>query len=253
LTNPYQFNATPTATTVERLKQSYLFVPAQIKTTYLMYLMSMLDPSDDDDEKVKKSKTKINKQLLSETTNISSKSMIVFVATCKMCQLVAEIATELSISCVVLHSMMSQSRRLAALGKFKSGVSKILICTDVASRGLDIPDVQVVLNFDLPRDADDYIHRVGRTARAGRTGESISLVTQHDIELLQNIESKTSKQLANYEDEAPEQEVLKMLTDVTTATRVAKMKMSQYGFDEKVKERKQKRNRGKEMGKKPIQ
>jgi ATP-dependent RNA helicase DDX49/DBP8 len=163
-----------------------------------------------------------------------------------MCALVGEIATELGVKTVTLHSMMSQARRLAALGKFRSGAAQILISTDVASRGLDIPQVDVVLNFDLPRDADDYIHRVGRTARAGRHGQAISLVTQHDIELLQNIEKATGKTMDDYESQAPESRVLKLLNDVTTASRVAKMRLSERGFDDKVQARKAQRQQQKD-------
>jgi ATP-dependent RNA helicase DDX47/RRP3 len=75
---------------------------------------------------------------------------------------------------------MSQPKRLGALHKFKenSGSSSILVATDVASRGLDIPQVDVVINFDIPTHSKDYIHRVGRTARAGRAGRAITFVTQ---------------------------------------------------------------------------
>ncbi|KAE9048025.1 putative ATP-dependent RNA helicase [Phytophthora rubi] len=251
----FRFDATPSVKTVATLKQFYLFIPAQVKMTYLMYLMKMLDPSEDEDEeqetkknykpKIRKGKKDQNLEQLLEAATSSSKrqlrSMMIFVSTCKMCELVGEIGSELGTKCVTLHSMMSQNRRLAALGKFKSGLSHILISTDVASRGLDIPEVDVVLNFDLPRDADDYIHRVGRTARAGRSGQAISLVTQHDIELLQNIEAKVGKKMDDYEAEAPEKKVLKLLNDVTTATRVAKMKLTERGFDDKVHARKAKR------------
>eukprot|EP00644_Phytophthora_capsici_P017206 jgi/Phyca11/572488/estExt2_Genewise1.C_PHYCAscaffold_480211 len=180
----FRFDATPSVKTVETLKQFYLFIPAQ-------------------------GKKDLEKLLEAATSKRQLRSMMIFVSTCKMCELVGEIGNELGTKCVTLHSMMSQNRRLAALGKFKSGLSHILISTDVASRGLDIPEVDVVLNFDLPRDADDYIHRVGRTARAGRNGQAISLVTQHDIELLQNIEAKVGKKMEDYEAEAPEKKVLK--------------------------------------------
>lgn len=80
---------------------------------------------------------------------------------------------------------MSQNKRLGALNKFRSKNRSILIATDVASRGLDIPHVDVVINFDLPTDSKTYIHRVGRTARAGKAGKSISFVSQYDVELYQ--------------------------------------------------------------------
>lgn len=67
--------------------------------------------------------------------------------------------------------------RLGALNKFKAGDKKILIATDVASRGLDIPSVDAVINYDIPLNTKDYIHRVGRTARAGKAGKAITIVT----------------------------------------------------------------------------
>ena len=72
--------------------------------------------------------------------------------------------------------------------KFKSNFCKILIATDVASRGLDIPSVEFVLNFDVPRNPKDYVHRVGRTARAGRGGSSMTIVSQYDVKLFLSIE-----------------------------------------------------------------
>lgn len=72
---------------------------------------------------------------------------------------------EAGIPSVCLHSVLSQKRRLAALGKFKSSLVRVLVSTDVASRGLDIPAVDLVVNYDLPRVPTDYVHRVGRTAR----------------------------------------------------------------------------------------
>ena len=84
----------------------------------------------------------------------------------------------LGFSAICLHGQMSQTKRLGALGKFKAGGRNILIATDVASRGLDIAGVDVVINYDVPQSSKDYVHRVGRTARAGRAGKSVTFVTQ---------------------------------------------------------------------------
>lgn len=88
-----------------------------------------------------------------------------------------------------------QHKRLAALNKFKAGERTILVATDVAARGLDIPSVDVVINFDVPQNAKDYVHRVGRTARAGRAGRSITFVCQYDVEPYQRIERLIGKRL----------------------------------------------------------
>lgn len=99
---------------------------------------------------------------------------------------------------VALHGMISQSQRLASLAQFKSNMVKMLIATDVASRGLDIPTVQLVLNHTLPKLPKEYIHRVGRTARAGRGGMAISLITPYDIENLHAIEETIKTKLTEY-------------------------------------------------------
>lgn len=88
-------------------------------------------------------------------------------------------------------------------------------------RGLDIPHVDIVINFDIPTHSKDYIHRVGRTARAGRSGRSITFVTQYDVELYQRIEQLISKQLPLYETE--EQEVMLLQERVAEAQRIVKM------------------------------
>lgn len=74
------------------------------------------------------------------------------------------------------------------MNKIKSGNRSILVATDVASRGLDIPSIDVVINYDVPPNPKDYVHRVGRTARAGRSGRAITVVTQYDVEMFQKIE-----------------------------------------------------------------
>ena len=80
-----------------------------------------------------------------------------------------------------LQGDMPQDKRMAALSSFKKGEVKILIATDVAARGLDVPDVSHVINYDMPRGADVYLHRIGRTGRAGAKGVAISLIEAHDF------------------------------------------------------------------------
>lgn len=87
----------------------------------------------------------------------------------------------LGLNAIPLHGKLTQPKRLGALNKFRSKSQSILVATDVASRGLDIPHVDIVINFDIPTHSKDYIHRVGRTARAGRSGRAITFVTQYVV------------------------------------------------------------------------
>ncbi|MBU2582389.1 MAG: DEAD/DEAH box helicase [Alphaproteobacteria bacterium] len=90
-----------------------------------------------------------------------------------------------------LHGDMDQKARTDTLDKFRSGEITFLAASDVAARGLDIPDVSHIFNFDLPWQSDDYVHRIGRTGRAGRQGSATSLVTFEDLKLLKQIEDMT--------------------------------------------------------------
>jgi len=81
----------------------------------------------------------------------------------------------------ILHSNKAQNTRINAIQAFKSGEVRILITTDVSARGMDVSEVSHVINFDLPRDYDDYIHRIGRTARAGKKGDAITLIDPSDV------------------------------------------------------------------------
>ena len=93
------------------------------------------------------------------------------------------------ITAIAIHGDKSQGVRTRALAKFKAGEVRILVATDVAARGLDIEQLPYVVNFDLPKVATDYVHRIGRTGRAGLQGEAISLVTADDVKLLAAIET----------------------------------------------------------------
>jgi superfamily II DNA/RNA helicase len=97
---------------------------------------------------------------------------------------------------VALHGDMDQSARTAALESFRNGDAKLLIASDVAARGLDIPDVSHVFNFDVPHHADDYVHRIGRTGRAGKSGTAITIVAPADNKSLGAIEKLIGQSIA---------------------------------------------------------
>lgn len=100
----------------------------------------------------------------------------------------AEQLSKRSIPAMAIHGNKSQGARTRALGAFKSGELQVLVATDIAARGIDIHQLPYVVNFDLPNVAEDYVHRIGRTGRAGSQGEAISLVCIDEAQLLKNIE-----------------------------------------------------------------
>jgi ATP-dependent RNA helicase SrmB len=121
--------------------------------------------------------------------------MIVFVKTRdRLAQLVAQLA-ELNIRCNYLRGEMDQEKRNLSLRQFKEGTTNILIATDVAARGIDVPDITHVINYDMPRSADVYVHRIGRTARGGKKGTAISIIEAHDMDILAKIERYTDQVL----------------------------------------------------------
>jgi ATP-dependent RNA helicase RhlE len=114
-----------------------------------------------------------------------------------------------------IHGDKPQATRQRALDRFKTSEVKILVATDVAARGLDIDDLPTVVNFDLPIVAEDYIHRIGRTGRAGLTGEAISFVCADEVELLSAIETLTRQTLDRQEEQDFEPEHRVPATDAS--------------------------------------
>ncbi|KAI1420516.1 DEAD-domain-containing protein [Xylaria sp. FL1777] len=170
--------------TVSTLKQFYLFIPHAFKDFYLIYLLSEI-----------------------------AGQKIIFARTVYEAQRISIMIRHLGFKGIPLHGQLSQSARLGALNKFKSNARDILVATDVAARGLDIPSVDLVLNYDLPGDSKTYIHRVGRTARAGKSGQAISFVTQYDLEVYQRIEAALGTRLSEFPTERDEVMVFRQRTE----------------------------------------
>ena len=123
------------------------------------------------------------------------KRVIIF---CGKKERVKEISRELKsmkINCAPMHSDLSQSERDEVMYKFKAGHIDVLVATDIVSRGIDIDDIRIVINYDVPHDSEDYVHRIGRTARADRDGMAITFVNDRDILRFQKIEQFLGKKV----------------------------------------------------------
>src|ERR1700730_12600225 len=114
--------------------------------------------------------------------------VLVFTRTKHGANRLAEQLTKDGVSALAIHGNKSQSARTRALAEFKDGTLQVLVATDIAARGIDIDQLPHVVNFDLPNVPEDYVHRIGRTGRAGATGEAISLVCVDELQLLKDIE-----------------------------------------------------------------
>ncbi len=139
--------------------------------------------------------------------------VLVFVKTRRGVEQLVDILLAQGISADSIHGDKPQPARLRALARFKAAEVQVLVATDVAARGLDIDDLPQVVNFDLPIVAEDYIHRIGRTGRAGATGEAISLVCADEAPLLSAIEMLTKQTLRRTEESDFEPEHRVPVTD----------------------------------------
>ncbi|OWA53219.1 putative ATP-dependent RNA helicase DDX47 [Hypsibius exemplaris] len=210
LKDPIKVEVSSKYQTVEKLHQAYIFVPLMFKDVYLVHILNEL----------------------------AGNSFMIFCATCNHTQRVALMLHNLGFTAIPLHGQMSQEKRQGSLNNFKAQNRSILVATDVASRGLDIPHVDVVINYDIPTESKQYIHRVGRTARAGRAGRAITIVTQYDVELYQRIEHVIQKKLPVYE--TTEEEVMVLAERVKQAQDHAVVKMKELA----AKKKKGKKGRG---------
>ena len=135
------------------------------------------------------------------------KQAFVFVNSKLGCARLARTLEREGLNTTALHGDKSQDERLKALDSFKKGEVDLLVCTDVAARGLDIKDVPAVFNFDIPFNPEDYIHRIGRTGRAGASGLAVSFVSRSDARLVADLErllkAKLELEPIEFEEDAP--------------------------------------------------
>jgi ATP-dependent RNA helicase RhlE len=122
-------------------------------------------------------------------------SMLVFAGMRRKVKWITDRLREAGIKADEIHSEIRQNKREQALARFKSGATQVLVATDVAARGLDIPSISHVINYDVPLSPEDYVHRIGRTGRAGRSGIAITFVSNEQRHLVRAIEAKVGKQL----------------------------------------------------------
>ena len=167
LNNPVSVEATPENTTVEKIEQKVYRVNKARKTGLLIKLIT----EDDWKQVLIFTRTKHGANRLSEKLNKNG------------------------ISASAIHGNKSQNARTKALDGFKKGLVRILVATDIAARGLDIPLLPHVVNFELPNIPEDYVHRIGRTGRAGASGEAISLVSHDEAEFVREIEKLLGERL----------------------------------------------------------
>ena len=169
---------------ITRLTETFLHNPARVEVaraaTAAATITQRLVASAPAD-----AKRETMRRLLRESEGL--KNAIIFANRKRDVALLQQSLSRHGFNAAALHGDMDQRARMAALDAFKSGETTFLVCSDVAARGLDIPDVSHVFNFDVPTHAEDYVHRIGRTGRAGRSGTAFTIVTKSDARYLDDI------------------------------------------------------------------
>lgn len=123
------------------------------------------------------------------------KRVIIFSGKKQKVKMINHALQKINVNCGEMHSDLDQAQRDDIMYKFKSGQIDVLVATDIVARGIDIDDIAMVINFDVPRDAEDYVHRIGRTARADRDGVAITFINEDDIVYFKQIEKLLKKEI----------------------------------------------------------
>jgi ATP-dependent RNA helicase RhlE len=160
LKNPVRVEVTPQASTVEKIDQKVNFVEKSNKSLLLKSILK--------DESIK--------------------SMLVFSRTKHGADRIVKHLEKANVSAAAIHGNKSQNNREKALNSFRDQEIRVLVATDIAARGIDVAQVSHVVNFDLPNDPESYVHRIGRTARAGREGIAVAFCDPEEVKLLKAIE-----------------------------------------------------------------
>ncbi|KDN50980.1 hypothetical protein RSAG8_00609, partial [Rhizoctonia solani AG-8 WAC10335] len=242
---PFVYRMTDSVETVGTLKQHYLLVPSHVREPYLFYALcnppesiAHMRVAPPEPHKPSHKPKKVNKAFrppkIDEDAVKQPPPTIIFVSKPRTAAYLAKLLQTLGIRTTALHSRLKQRERLNSLNLFRSRVVAVLISTDVGARGLDIADVALVVNWDFPSAPEEYTHRVGRTARAGRNGMAISFVTERDEEKIHKVEARIGTSLT--ELILPEGKVLEGLNAVSTAKRIANMELhdSEFGKREEI-------------------
>ncbi|TVQ33864.1 MAG: DEAD/DEAH box helicase [Phycisphaeraceae bacterium] len=175
LTDPVLVETTPESTTVELITQRVYMVDRKNKPALLEHMLRQ---------------DKVGRTL-------------VFTRTKHGADKVTKHLRRAGVNAEAIHGNKSQNARMRTMAGFRSGVTRVLVATDIASRGIDVDEITHVVNFDMPVDAETYVHRVGRTARAGASGVAISFCDRDEIKGLRDIERRTRIQI-EVADDAPE-------------------------------------------------
>ncbi|MDR1398322.1 MAG: DEAD/DEAH box helicase [Treponema sp.] len=165
--SPFEIAIEPESVTVEEVQQFLYHVPSEDKLRLLLGIMQTEQPE----------------------------SAVIFCNTKRYAEILAKRLQLNGFECEFIIGDLPQSKRLKIIEDTKSGVVRYLVATDVAARGLDIEGLSLVVNYDLPVEAENYVHRIGRTARAGKTGKAISLVSEQDVYELPAIERYIGKKI----------------------------------------------------------
>ncbi|WP_298329825.1 DEAD/DEAH box helicase, partial [Asticcacaulis sp.] len=188
LTNPKKVEITPEATTAERVTQQVIFIEQQRKRALLSELYA--------DEKLART--------------------LIFTRTKRGADRVAAYLQAGGVEAAAIHGDKNQSQRERALQAFKAGRVRALVATDIAARGIDVDNVTHVINYELPFVAEAYVHRIGRTARAGKEGHSITLVADDERKLLKDIERITRQRIPSWDRR--KDQALKLLDEAILAS-----------------------------------